>query len=310
MRALPAEERLDPDDPALPVESLEVVGDDEEVRLGREPVGRMAPVAVGERPELAGLDNGREPVDDALEVRGARLRPLAHRQGEGRGRRGVGTQRGHRVDPIERVPMIEPHDVGLDVPRSGEEVADQPGVRGDGHAEGVLHGAHGGEGVDPGAHAADSLGEEPGVAGIAAAEDELHPAEHRPGAPRVAHDAVRDLDLDAQVPADPGDGIDHGPGHLSPPRGPGSRQGRRVDGVDGNGRVGAADGDHVHAVERAGLVRLSQLGGLGRIRRDRRDRLLDRVGIAAGRSCCGRAPSAAAARASRRSCAPTRRCRT
>src|SRR5450759_1210255 len=54
---------------------------------------------------------------------------------------------------------------------------------------------------------------------------------------------------------------------------------RGVGGVDGNDRVGAVDGDHVHAVGRAGLVGLTQLGGLGGIRRDGR---LDRIGITAG----------------------------
>jgi hypothetical protein len=53
MGVLAAEQRLDLDDVALPLERLQVVGDGQQVCLGRQFVRRVPPVAVGERPDLA-----------------------------------------------------------------------------------------------------------------------------------------------------------------------------------------------------------------------------------------------------------------
>ena len=130
--------------------------------------------------------------------------------------------------------MVEPDDVRLDEPGPGQQVADQAGVLRDCHAKGLLDRADGREGVNARARAADALGEEPGIARIAALEDELHPAEHRSRAPRLAHDAIGDLDLDPQVPTDPGDRVDRDPWHLSRPQ---ARSGR----TDRTGRASRAE---------------------------------------------------------------------
>ena len=68
VRVLAAEDRVQPDDVALPVERLEVVRHGEQVHLGRKLVGRMAPVAVGEDPELAAGDELLDPVLHPAEV--------------------------------------------------------------------------------------------------------------------------------------------------------------------------------------------------------------------------------------------------
>ena len=68
VRVLAAEDRVDLDDLALPVERLEVVRHRQQVGLGRQLVGRVAPVAVGEQAQLAGVDELLDPRLDALEV--------------------------------------------------------------------------------------------------------------------------------------------------------------------------------------------------------------------------------------------------
>ena len=62
VRVLAAEDRVDLDHLALPLERLEVVRDRHEVRLRRQLVGGVAPVGVGERPELAAFDKRLQPV--------------------------------------------------------------------------------------------------------------------------------------------------------------------------------------------------------------------------------------------------------
>ena len=53
MGVLAAEDGVGPHDIALPVERLEIVGDEQEVRFRRKAVGEMALVPVGDRAELA-----------------------------------------------------------------------------------------------------------------------------------------------------------------------------------------------------------------------------------------------------------------
>ena len=56
VRVLSAEHRVHLDELALPVERLEIVGDGQEVGLGRQLVGGVAPVGIGERTELPAFD--------------------------------------------------------------------------------------------------------------------------------------------------------------------------------------------------------------------------------------------------------------
>ncbi len=62
VRVLAAEDRVQLDELALPVERLEVVRDRHQVRLGRQLVGGMAPVRVRERAELTAIDERLEPI--------------------------------------------------------------------------------------------------------------------------------------------------------------------------------------------------------------------------------------------------------
>ncbi len=54
MRVLAAEDGVDLDDFLLPVERVKIVRDGDQVHLGRQLVGRVAPVAVGEDAQAAG----------------------------------------------------------------------------------------------------------------------------------------------------------------------------------------------------------------------------------------------------------------
>ena len=75
VRVLAAEDRVQPDHVALPVERLEVVRHREQVHLGRQLVRRVPPVAVGEDAELPAADERLQPVLHFGEVRLRVVRP-------------------------------------------------------------------------------------------------------------------------------------------------------------------------------------------------------------------------------------------
>ncbi len=217
VRVLAPEDRVDLDHLALPVERLEVVRDRHQVRLRRQPVGRVPPVGVRERPQLAALHEPLDPIPDAREVLRARERPVRDRLGQRRGLRRVGAQRRDDVDPVEGVQVIEVDDVVLHRLHRDDQIAEEPRVRGRHGANRVLDRPNRRDGVDRRAHAADALREHPGVARIAPLQDQLDAAEHRGGRPGVRHLPAVDLGLDSQVPLDPGDGIHNDVSHYRPP---------------------------------------------------------------------------------------------
>ena len=127
---------------------------------------------------------------------------------------GSARERGDDVDPVERVQVIEVHDVVLHHLRGHDEVAQQPRVGRRHRADRVLDGADRGDGVHRRAHAADALGEDPGVARVAPLKNQLDAAEHRRRRPRVLDGAAVHLRLDAQVALDARDRIDDDVGHV------------------------------------------------------------------------------------------------
>jgi hypothetical protein len=76
VRVLAAEDGVDLDDLLLEIEGLQVVRHRHQVGLGRQLVGRVAPVAVHERAELAGFDELLQPVLDVAEVARRGQRPV------------------------------------------------------------------------------------------------------------------------------------------------------------------------------------------------------------------------------------------
>jgi hypothetical protein len=209
VRVLAAEDGLDLDDLFLEVQRLQVVRHGHQVGFGRQLVGRVAPVAVAEGAELAAFDELLQPALQVAEVARAGHRPAADALRQLAGLLRVGLQRADHVDPVQRVQVVEVHQVVVRVQRGMHQVADDVGVVGDVDLQRVFHRAHRDQRVRAGADAADALDEGPGITRVAALEDDLQPAPHRARADRVADDVlVVEVDFDAQVAFDAGDRVD------------------------------------------------------------------------------------------------------
>jgi hypothetical protein len=210
MRVLAAEDGVDLGHVRLPVQRFQVVGHGQQVDLGRQFIGRMAPVGVGEDGELAAVGDGLHLLLYVGEVAGRRVGPVGERLLDIRCFLGIGLERGHNIHPVQRVQVIKVHDVIVHVLLGDHQVANQVGCLGDANAQRILHGADGSKRVNRGAHAAGALGEGPGLARVAPTQDDLDPAHH--GARRVG---LRDdvvgvrLGFDAQVTLNAGDGVDN-----------------------------------------------------------------------------------------------------
>ena len=210
MRVLAAQDRVDLDDFFLEVEHFQVVCDGQQVHGRGQLHGRVSPVAVLEDRQLSAFDELLETRLDVAEVAGAcqvmvRADLLLD---VGRFTR-IGGQGAHNVHPVQSRELIEVHDVVMHVQRRVHQVADDVGVLGDLDADGVFDGAHGGQGVNARANAADAFDEGPGVTRIAALQDDFETAPHRAGAHGVGDDAVGvDFGLHAQVPLDSRHGVD------------------------------------------------------------------------------------------------------
>ncbi len=101
------------------------------------------------------------------------------------------------------------HQVVLHVERQVHHVADRVRVLWNLDPERVLDAPDARQRVNPGAHAADTLGEGPGVPGVATLENHLETAPHRARGYGVPNDVlVVDVDLDAKVTLDPRHRID------------------------------------------------------------------------------------------------------
>ncbi len=218
VRVLSAENGVPPDDVPLPLEGLEVVGDRHQVGLGRKPIGGVAPVGVVEGAELARLHEGPHPILHPFEVGRARERPLRDRLRQGGGLRRIGGERRDDVHPVEGVQVVEVDHVVLHLLESPDHGADELGVLRHLDPEGVLDGAHRGDGVHRGADAADPLSEDPGVPRVAALEDDLDSPEHGAGRPGVLNPAGIDLGLDPEMAFDSGDRVDDDSSHGGPPQ--------------------------------------------------------------------------------------------
>ena len=176
----------------------------------------MAPVAAGERPEPAALDEGLQPLAHCGEMRGAGLRVFRQRLGQDGRLLRVGFQRAGHVHPVERVQVVEVHDVIMDVLAGGDEVAQQPGVHRRVDVERGFDRTDRGERMHRRTHPADALREVPSVPRVAADEDLLQAAPHRGGRPGLGDLPAVDLRLDAQMPFDAGDRVYDDAIHVRP----------------------------------------------------------------------------------------------
>ena len=188
VRVLAAQDGVDADHVALPLERLQVVRDGEQVLLGRaagRPGGPSSRCAKSESWPRVG-----QPLQARAHVaRSTSRSPSASPTATEPGApcvAGLGLQRRDDVHPVERVQVVEVDDVVVDELAARDQVAHELGVGRRRGADRVLDGPHRGDGVHRRADAADPLGPDPGLAGVLALEDRLDPAEHRrrPPTPR------------------------------------------------------------------------------------------------------------------------------
>ena len=219
MRILAAENRVQANHVALPVERFEIMRDGEQVHFGRQFVRRVSPVAVGENAELSRADEFLEPLLHGAHLGLAVVRPRRNRLRDARGARGIRLERARHVHPIERVQVVEVDHVILNELHPVNQVANRVRVGRNLDVERVLDRPAARDRVHDGAHAANALRERPCVARIAALHDRFDAAELRGRRPRLCDLAVLGLRFDAQVALDPRDGIDDdlGSSHCASP---------------------------------------------------------------------------------------------
>ena len=208
MWVLPAEDGVNPHDVPLPLQRLEIVRDRQQVRFGRELVGRVAPVAVRERPKLPRTDECLHPVLDGLEIRRARIFPVAQGLLELRCPGGVRSRGRNDIDPVQGVQMVEVHHVVVDELRARDHVPDEPRVRRDNDLQRRLNGANRRKRMNRRADATCALCEHPGIAWIPALDNRLQAAKHRTRAPGVLDLAILNFHLNAEVAFDSSDRVD------------------------------------------------------------------------------------------------------
>ncbi len=215
MRILAAEKRVNPDIFTLEIQRVKIVTECQQVQLRAQPIGGMPPVSVRERPDVPARQECPEPSLYRGEQLRARARIVRDRLGERGGTRGVGLQRRGRVDPVQRLQVVEVHDMIVDEQRRSDDLTQQPGVARRDRADGVLDGPHRGQRVHGGADTADPLCEQPGVPRVPAFDDRLDAAPHRRGRVRLGDPAGVYLHLDAQMTLDPGHRVDNQPAHVA-----------------------------------------------------------------------------------------------
>ena len=73
MRILSAQHRVDADEILLPRQRFQIMRHRQQIHLGRQLIGGMAPVAAGEQAQLAAIDHRLDALLDAAEIGGARF---------------------------------------------------------------------------------------------------------------------------------------------------------------------------------------------------------------------------------------------
>jgi hypothetical protein len=102
MGILTAEDGVQPDHIPLPVQSLQIVRHGEQVHLGREFVGGMPPIAVGEDPQLSAPDELLQAFLDLGEIGRGIVGPGRDLLRDPGGALGVCLEGTYHVHPVER----------------------------------------------------------------------------------------------------------------------------------------------------------------------------------------------------------------
>jgi len=74
---------MDLDEATLPLERFQIMRHRHEVGFGRQPIGRMAPIGIPERAELAALDKAIDAIAHPGKIARTGQRPVRNRLGKG-----------------------------------------------------------------------------------------------------------------------------------------------------------------------------------------------------------------------------------
>jgi hypothetical protein len=113
------------------------------------------------------------------------------------------------------VQMVKVDDVVLNILDGFDNVAQNSSVIGNFYPESIFDCSHGAEGVNRRSDPSYALRKKPGFAGIPSFQDQLDPPEHGAGTPRVRHNTIIHLDLNAQVSFNPSYRVNYDLCHFS-----------------------------------------------------------------------------------------------
>ncbi len=209
MRVLAAEDRMQACHIALPLEGIKIVRDRHQVCFWRQLVFRVTPVRFREDTELTRFNKVPYLLLHIAEVAFRRTRIAAQRGCQcGRCFR-ISTQCGHDIHPVQRMQMIEVHDVVVDVLRADHQVTNQFRIRRNLGAYRVLNRTNRCHAVHQCAHPADTLSKRPGITRIAVPQDDFDTTHHRAGRIGLPDLVAIHLRLDTEVSFDACDGINY-----------------------------------------------------------------------------------------------------
>jgi hypothetical protein len=105
--------------------------------------------------------------------------------------------------------VIEMNHMVLNVLDSFNNIAQDSRVIGDFYPKGIFDCSHGAECMHCCSNPSNALGDCPCLPGISVFEDQFNPAEHGAGTPRVGYHTIVHLNLDPQVPFNPGNRVNY-----------------------------------------------------------------------------------------------------
>jgi len=179
MRILGTENGMQAGSASLLPERQKIMMDGEQVYLGREFVGWMPPIAVGEDTELAAVDKLLQTCLSGFEIVDTAPAGGSDLGGEIGGLFGVGLERADDIHPVQCVQMVEMNEMVVQELGTQQQVTNDAGIVGDGNAHGGVTGSHRSQPMNIGTNPAGPLREQIGIARVTALQQDLNAAEQR-----------------------------------------------------------------------------------------------------------------------------------